>query len=71
MTMKTLLSTASLAILLAGAATTSQAQAQAQVALGHLTDYSGPTSDVGTPHRELHAAEGLGALANGCRHLLH
>ena len=49
MTMKTLLSTASLAILLAGAATTSQAQAQAQVSLGHLADYSGPTSDVGTP----------------------
>lgn len=47
MTMKTLLSTASLAILLAGAATTSQAQAQ--VSLGHLADYSGPTSDVGTP----------------------
>ena len=45
MTMKTLLSTASLAILLAGAATTSQAQ----VSLGHLADYSGPTSDVGTP----------------------
>ena len=45
MTMKTLLSTASLALLLAGAATTSQAQ----VSLGHLADYSGPTSDVGTP----------------------
>src|SRR6195256_676433 len=45
MTMKTLLSTASLALLLGGAAST----AQAQIALGHLTDYSGPTSDVGTP----------------------
>src|ERR1700716_1621888 len=45
MTMKTLLSTASLALLLGGAAGT----AQAQIALGHLTDYSGPTSDVGTP----------------------
>ena len=47
MTMKTLLSTASLALLLGAAAGT--AQAQAQIALGHLTDYSGPTSDVGTP----------------------
>ena len=45
MTMKTLLSTASLALLLASAATTSQAQ----VKLGHLADYSGATSDVGTP----------------------
>ena len=45
MTMKNLLSTASLALLLGGAAGT----AQAQIALGHLTDYSGPTSDVGTP----------------------
>src|SRR5216684_1875635 len=45
MTMKTLLSTASLALLLGAAAGT----AQAQIALGHLTDYSGPTSDVGTP----------------------
>jgi branched-chain amino acid transport system substrate-binding protein len=45
MTMKTLLSTASLALLLASAATASQAQ----VKLGHLADYSGATSDVGTP----------------------
>ena len=45
MTMKTLLSTASLALLLGAAAGT----AQAQIALGHLADYSGPTSDVGTP----------------------
>src|SRR5258708_11852892 len=45
MTMKTLLSTASLALLLGCAA----ASAQAPIALGHLTDYSGPTSDVGTP----------------------
>src|SRR5438876_1637251 len=45
MTMKALLSTASLALLLGAAAGT----AQAQIALGHLADYSGPTSDVGTP----------------------
>src|SRR4249920_899951 len=45
MTMKTLLSTASLALLLASAATASRAQ----VKLGHLADYSGATSDVGTP----------------------
>jgi branched-chain amino acid transport system substrate-binding protein len=44
MTMKTFLSTASLALLLGAAGT-----AQAQIALGHLADYSGPTSDVGTP----------------------
>src|SRR3982075_4644990 len=43
MRIKTLLSTASLALLLCAAA------AQAQIALGHLADYSGPTSDVGTP----------------------
>src|SRR5207237_5578 len=42
---KTLLSTVCLAFLLGGAAGT----AQAQIALGHLADYSGPTSDVGTP----------------------
>src|SRR5437868_12707412 len=45
MTSKTLLSTACLALLLGGAAGT----AQSQIALGHLADYSGPTSDVGTP----------------------
>jgi branched-chain amino acid transport system substrate-binding protein len=45
MTMTKLLSTASLAILLGGTA----GVAQAQVSLGHLADYSGPTSDVGTP----------------------
>ena len=45
MTIKTLLSTASLALLVASAATSSQAQ----VKLGHLADYSGATSDVGTP----------------------
>src|SRR5712664_118847 len=45
MTMKTLLSTATLALLLGAAAGT----AQAQIALGHLTDYSGPTADVGAP----------------------
>ena len=45
MTMKTLLSTASLALLLGSTA----ALAQAPISLGHLADYSGPTSDVGTP----------------------
>ena len=43
--MKHLLSTAGLALLLGGVAGT----AQAQIALGHLADYSGPTSDVGAP----------------------
>src|SRR3978361_2266744 len=45
MTMKSLLSTVSLALLLGSAAAT----AQAQIALGHLAEYSGGTSDVGTP----------------------
>src|SRR3954465_6860791 len=45
MTMKTLLSTASLALLLGATA----ASAQAPISLGHLADYSGATSDVGTP----------------------
>ncbi len=46
MTMKSLLSTVSLALLLGGAS----AAAQAQIAIGHLADYSGGTSDVGTPY---------------------
>src|SRR5258707_13593191 len=46
MTMKSLLSTVSLALLLGGAATT----AHAQIPIGHLADYSGATSDVGTPY---------------------
>ena len=46
MTMKSLLSTVSLALLLGGAASA----AQAQIAIGHLADYSGGTSDVGTPY---------------------
>src|SRR3954453_16112915 len=46
MKMKNLLTTASLAVLLAGAC----ASAQAQIALGHLADYSGGTSDVGVPY---------------------
>jgi branched-chain amino acid transport system substrate-binding protein len=46
MTMKSLLSTVSLALLLGSAATI----AQAQIAVGHLADYSGGTSDVGTPY---------------------
>ena len=45
MTMKNLLSTVSLALLLGSTV----GAAQAQTALGHLADYSGPTSDVGTP----------------------
>src|SRR5438105_13110539 len=43
MTIKSLLSTASLALLVGGASAT----AQAQIAVGQLADYSGPTSDVG------------------------
>ncbi|HXQ04782.1 MAG TPA: branched-chain amino acid ABC transporter substrate-binding protein, partial [Bradyrhizobium sp.] len=46
MTMKSLLSTVSLALLVGAAATA----AQAQIAIGHLADYSGPTSDVGTAY---------------------
>src|SRR5213075_3283019 len=46
MTMKILLSTASLALLLGATA----ASAQAPISLGHLADYSGPTSDVGIPY---------------------
>jgi branched-chain amino acid transport system substrate-binding protein len=46
MTMKSLLGTVSLALLLGGAATA----AQAQIPIGHLADYSGGTSDVGTPY---------------------
>src|ERR1700727_3858012 len=44
--MKSLLSTASLALLIASSAVT----AQAQIAIGQLADYSGGTSDVGTPY---------------------
>jgi branched-chain amino acid transport system substrate-binding protein len=46
MTTKSLLGTVSLALLLGGAAGTAQAQS---ISLGHLADYSGATSDVGTP----------------------
>src|ERR1700730_7541678 len=46
MTMKSLLSTVSLSLLLGGAAGTAQAQS---ISLGHLADYSAATSDVGTP----------------------
>src|SRR5712672_3879000 len=46
MTMKSLLSTVSLALLLGAAATV----AQAQIAIGHLQDLSGGTADVGTPY---------------------
>ena len=46
MTIKSLLSTVSLALLIGGASVT----AQAQIAIGHLADYSGGTSDVGTPY---------------------
>ena len=46
MTLKSLASTASLVLMLGGAAST----AQAQIAIGHLEDLSGGTSDVGTPY---------------------
>ncbi|WP_457488055.1 ABC transporter substrate-binding protein [Tardiphaga sp. P5_C10] len=46
MTMKSFLTSASIALLIAGAS----ASAQAQIAVGHLADYSGGTSDVGTPY---------------------
>ena len=46
MKMNSLLSTASLALAIA----TFSATAQAQTAIGHLADYSGGTSDVGTPY---------------------
>src|SRR3981081_4252908 len=45
MIMKSFLSTVSLALLLGASAT-----AQAQIAIGHLEDLSGGTSDVGTPY---------------------
>ena len=45
MTLKSLLSTASLALLLGAVAT----GANAQIAIGHLEDLSGGTADVGTP----------------------
>ncbi len=47
MTMKSFLTSASLALLVAGASASAQAQ---QIAIGHLADYSGGTSDVGTPY---------------------
>src|ERR1700743_1693657 len=46
MTMKSLLNTASLALLLGGFAAT----AHAEILIGQLADYSGGTSDVGTPY---------------------
>src|ERR1700744_5346632 len=46
MTIKSLLSTVSLVVVVAFAA----ASAQAQIAIGHLEDLSGGTSDVGTPY---------------------
>ena len=46
MTIKSLLSTVSLALLVGGVCAT----AQAQIAVGQLADYSGATSDVGTPY---------------------
>jgi branched-chain amino acid transport system substrate-binding protein len=46
MKLKSLLSTVSLALLIGGMATA----AQAQIAVGQLADYSGATSDVGTPY---------------------
>ena len=46
MTIRSLLSSVSLALLVGSAAGT----AQAQIAIGHLQDLSGGTSDVGTPY---------------------
>src|ERR1700692_2909003 len=46
MTFKSLLGTVSLAVMLGGTAS----NAQAQIAIGHLEDLSGGTSDVGTPY---------------------
>ena len=46
MNMKSFLSTVSLALMIVGAASA----ARAQIAIGHLADYSGGTSDVGTPY---------------------
>jgi len=46
MTMKSLLGTVSLALLLGSGSVT----AQAQIAIGHLADYSGGTSEVGQPY---------------------
>src|SRR6202161_4037027 len=46
MTLKSLLGTVSLVVMLGGAASS----AQAQIAIGHLEDLSGGTSDVGTPY---------------------
>jgi branched-chain amino acid transport system substrate-binding protein len=46
MTMKTLLGTAAAVLLLGGTA----AMAQSAIKIGHLADYSGGTSDVGTPY---------------------
>ena len=45
MNFKSLLGTASLALLIG----TAQASAQ-QITIGHLQDFSGPTADVGTPY---------------------
>lgn len=45
MTMKSLLSTASIALLLSGSAVFAQS-----IPVGHLADYSGGTADVGTPY---------------------
>ncbi|MBS0531172.1 MAG: ABC transporter substrate-binding protein [Proteobacteria bacterium] len=46
MTMKSLLGTAAAVLLLGGSA----AMAQSAIKIGHLADYSGGTSDVGTPY---------------------
>ncbi len=46
MTMKSLLGTAAAVLLLSGTA----AMAQSSIKIGHLADYSGGTSDVGTPY---------------------
>lgn len=51
MTIKNLLGTVSVALLLSGMASA----AQAQIAIGHLADYSGGTSDVGVPFGQAEA----------------
>jgi branched-chain amino acid transport system substrate-binding protein len=50
MTMKALLSSAAFAVTLGGISAVTPAMAQTPIPLGNLVDYSGPTSDVGTPY---------------------
>ncbi len=50
MTMKAFLGTATLAVALGATTAITPVMAQAPISLGQLADYSGPTSDVGTPY---------------------